>query len=353
MRYSKYILFITIFIFSSFGITKKYSFEQSFSNLTQDQRARYIKEFRTILNTMSVLYPELQVIQKKHVLYQFFLNTAYAAIKELPVRCMYGGFIIRGHKCKPKTTFKLGNKTLSCKGQIGSVLCNPLLYGDNSGKGLCVRNSINATRSCEKASDRNMNNILKISDNNVVLLAELVSDFFDLCLDPQDIAALRGRKKALEEVKKTCAIAKRRLDLIIYPDDKPFAPKYSDNFKSKPRCNSDESHLMSFPVSCKITKGKLFKSSDQICARQCKPIRTVLDKNSCLTLHWFSSSLATDLAPKSYVTNNDITFSGQCHFQSINCEALKCVGSVKVMGSDICLLQNRNQKQPHTNKGAK
>lgn len=137
-------------------------------------------------------------------------------------RCIYAGFTIKGDDCKPQTEYKNGGKTYACTGtganrvtptkvdEKKSILCNPILFGLNAGKPICIAyaDRKSSTKKCLeesrkiKTSMEDARKLWKTDEASYKLMSETMANF---CKgDATTTAYMKDFKGNKEDIKATC-----------------------------------------------------------------------------------------------------------------------------------------------------
>lgn len=160
--------------------------------------------------------------------------------------CIYAGFAINGEKCQPKNQIKLKLKkedanatTIACK-STSQALCNPLLFGLNNGKEICVSRGPDATAKCQEIAtkkaesvDAGLDSAIALANANPAEYDRMVQMYSGVC-QGKDQNAIETFLKAghpnvsskadLADIAKTCIYFKERYSQILERRKKTNGP---------------------------------------------------------------------------------------------------------------------------------
>lgn len=179
-----------------------------FMRLHPAQQKAYVKELRTIFVQLGRT-SDFFASNARSPLVRALLPQASAQNAAGTLRCMYGGFVVKQDDCVPLRSFG----SYSCT-QPGEALCNPYLFGDGSGSGLCVRQSRTMTSVCAQRSSapEQLDRAVELARSDSSGWTAMSTDFNDLCGEQRSTYLRPGLgAKSLSDIDSTCRAAGDRI----------------------------------------------------------------------------------------------------------------------------------------------
>ncbi|MES2963472.1 MAG: hypothetical protein V4760_06250 [Bdellovibrionota bacterium] len=184
---------------------------EQFMRLNREQQKIYIKEVRTIF-VMMAQKSDFFASNETRPSYLRWLIPQAEADESNTLRCMYGGFILKTDTCVPQQS----SGSYTCP--RGQAICNPLLFGDGEGSGLCLRPNRQMTAQCAQASSSSaqLDRAVAIAREDRTGWGVLSTDINRLCDANERPRHLRPglSARSQQDIESTCVSAKERFTAL-------------------------------------------------------------------------------------------------------------------------------------------